>query len=216
MERTTHKKPVPPVAPVEWKAEEESVAEVQKENEQEQALDEKQKESQRKATQPLQEPRTFLQPPSAATLRNELERLVLQDLLGPAGGPEEEVDEQHVHDRYLVGMLAPRDQQIQPEEMDALAVPEEGSVEDGSNDDTALQTASLCPSAIGMSFCVDGNATSLRVTAQWGNYKRIKSETIKTTKGSREDGLETSANGRRLSEYSLKSWCYSCMESCRE
>lgn len=180
------KKPVPSVAvaPVAWKAGDDSVAEVQRENRQEQALDEKHNESLHKATKPLQEPRTFLQPPSAATLRNELERLVLQDLLGPAGGPEEEVDEQHVHDRYLVGMLAPRDQQIQPEEMDALAVPEEGSVEDGSNDDTALQTASLCPSAIGMSFCVDGNATSLRVTAQWGNYKRIKSETIKTTKGS--------------------------------
>lgn len=135
-------------------------------------------------TQPPSEQRTILQPPSAATLRDELEQLVLQDLLGPAGGPEEEVDEQQVHDRYLVGMLAPRDQQIQPEEMDELAVPEEGSVEDGANDDTALQTASLCPSAIGMSFCVDGNVTRLRVTAQWGTYKRVKSETIKTPKGS--------------------------------
>jgi hypothetical protein len=94
---------------------------------------------------PEQQPHSILQPPSAATLRDELERLVLQDLLGPAGGPEEEVDETNVRDRYLVGMLAPRDQQMAPEEMDALAIPEEGSVEDGSNDDTALQVASLCP-----------------------------------------------------------------------
>ncbi|HYU71834.1 MAG TPA: hypothetical protein VEL31_04050 [Ktedonobacteraceae bacterium] len=37
---------------------------------------------------------------------------MLQDLLGPAGGSEEEVDEGSVCDRYLVGALAPRDQQV--------------------------------------------------------------------------------------------------------
>ena len=58
--------------------------------------------------QPIVEaPRSFLQPPSPAALRDELEQLVLQDLLGPAGGPEEELDEGSVRDRYLVGMLAP-------------------------------------------------------------------------------------------------------------
>ncbi len=81
---------------------------------------------------PGQTPRTILQPPSATALRDELERLVLQDLLGPAAGAEEEVDETNVRDRYLVGMLAPRDQQMAPEEMDELAIPEEGSMEDGS------------------------------------------------------------------------------------
>src|SRR6202022_3458900 len=123
--------------------------------------------------QPLPEPpRALLQPLSPSALRDELERLVLQDLLGPAGGPEEEIDEGNVRDRYLVEALAPRDQQVLPEEMDELAIPEEGSVEDGANDDAALHIASLYPSSIGMSFTVDGTATNLSVKASWGHYRR--------------------------------------------
>ena len=128
--------------------------------------------------------RPLLQPLSPSALRDELERLVLQDLLGPAAGLEEEVDEGNVRDRYLVGMLAPRDQQMQPEELDELAIPEEGSVEDGANDDTALQMATFYPSSIGLSFCVEGQATSLSVKAAWGYYKREHSESLKTPKGS--------------------------------
>ncbi len=195
---------IAPTTITEWKGEVQRGDEVQQDGEQEQMVDGKDAKPLRVTPQSLQEPRTVLQPPSAAVLRDELERLVLQDLLGPAGGPEEEVDEQHVHDRYLVGMLAPRDQQIQPEEMDELAVPEEGSVEDGANDDTALQTASLCPSAIGMSFCVDGNTTSLRVTAQWGNYKRVKSETVKTAKGSAKTVWKRQAMGGGYHDIPLK------------
>lgn len=45
--------------------------------------------------------------PSPMKIREKLERMVLLDLLGPVGGPEEEIDEPSVRDRYLVGMLAP-------------------------------------------------------------------------------------------------------------
>src|SRR3954454_15380064 len=41
-------------------------------------------------------------------LRSRLFGMVVNDLLGPAGGPEEEITERNVHDRYLVGVLAPR------------------------------------------------------------------------------------------------------------
>ena len=41
-------------------------------------------------------------------LRAELEAMVRRDLLGPAGGPEEEVDERAVRGRYILGLLAPR------------------------------------------------------------------------------------------------------------
>lgn len=51
-----------------------------------------------------------LAPPPLADLRDELESLVIHDLLGPAGGPDEEVDEDRVRERYLVGMLAPKRQ----------------------------------------------------------------------------------------------------------
>ena len=44
--------------------------------------------------------------PSPTRIREELEQMVLKDLLGPVGGPEEEIDEPSVRDRYLVGMLA--------------------------------------------------------------------------------------------------------------
>jgi hypothetical protein len=48
--------------------------------------------------------------PSQTKIREELERIVLKDLLGPVCGPEEEIDEPSVRDRYLVGVLCLYDQ----------------------------------------------------------------------------------------------------------
>ena len=56
-----------------------------------------------KIARPIRQP--FSNPPSPSAIRDELERLVLLDLLGPAGGPEEEVEDSSVRDRYLVGAL---------------------------------------------------------------------------------------------------------------
>jgi len=177
LHRHEHKSPTnKSVSPVVWEPEEQADANS--------ALPPPEEVQQQPAAKSSAEPlRTMLQPPSPAALRDELEQLVLQDLLGPAGGPEEELDEGSVRDRYLVGMLAPRDQQIVPEELDELAVPEEGSIEDGLNDDTALQITSLFPSSIGMSFCIVDTATSLSVKASWGSYKREHSDNLKTPKG---------------------------------
>ena len=44
---------------------------------------------------------------SGRELRDEVEALMRDDLIGPAGGPEEELLEPPV-DTYLLGMLAPR------------------------------------------------------------------------------------------------------------
>ena len=48
--------------------------------------------------------------------RNELTEMVIRDLLGPAGGPDEELNqyEDHAYQRYLVGMLAPKDERSPP------------------------------------------------------------------------------------------------------
>src|SRR5262245_59326246 len=46
--------------------------------------------------------------PLPTELRAKLEEMVLNDLLGPAGGADEELTQGNVHDRYLVGVLAPR------------------------------------------------------------------------------------------------------------
>jgi hypothetical protein len=56
----------------------------------------------------------LLAPPSQYKIRDELEQLVVADLLGPAGGPEEEVAERQVSERYVTGMLAPRRQRLHP------------------------------------------------------------------------------------------------------
>ena len=76
-------------------------------------------------------------------LRAELEDLVVKDLLGPAGGPEEEVDEPRVSDRYLVGTLSPKRTVVRAAESDTLASDGAGTVEDGNADDLALPIDSL-------------------------------------------------------------------------
>ena len=45
-------------------------------------------------------------------LRDQLQEKVIADLLGPANGPEEIVDEGTVRDRYLVGKLGPKGQSL--------------------------------------------------------------------------------------------------------
>ena len=45
--------------------------------------------------------------PPQHQLRAELEAMVIRDLLGPAQGPDEELIERSVRERYLVGILAP-------------------------------------------------------------------------------------------------------------
>jgi hypothetical protein len=63
-----------------------------------------------------------LQVPPPSQIREELQPALLRDLLGPAGGPEEEVDENRIIDRDLVGLLAPKRQPISAGEFDELAV----------------------------------------------------------------------------------------------
>src|SRR5262245_100249 len=123
-------------------------------------------------------PSPILTVPSSSALRAELERVVLNDLLGPAGGPEEEVDESHVSDRYLVGMMAPRQQRNDPEEFDELAAEGDDTIEDGAADVNTPQASTLFPSSFGMTFCVTGSATALTVTAGWGRYARERSQTL--------------------------------------
>lgn len=121
--------------------------------------------------------------PKPTGLRTELEDLVIRDLLGPAGGPDEEVDESRVADRYLVGILAPRRTVVRAAESDSLASDGAGTVEDGDADDLALPMDSLAPAAIGLTCTVDGTCTRLAVTPRWGRYTREKSTTLTTAAG---------------------------------
>ena len=124
--------------------------------------------------------------PSPTKIREELERMVLNDLLGPVGGPEEEIDEQSVRDRYLVGMLAPKRQELSPEEFDELSQGGSGSVEDGATESSSPTTKTMFPSSFGMTFCVGLEAKALQITARWGHYHRDRSETLTTKSGDKK------------------------------
>lgn len=59
--------------------------------------------------------------PTPLQLRAELEKKVRLDLLGPADGPHEEIEERNVRGRYIAGLLAPRGQSVIPDMEDNLA-----------------------------------------------------------------------------------------------
>lgn len=53
---------------------------------------------------------------SERELRAKLQELVNKDLLGPAGGQKETVAEAAVRGRYILGLLAPRNQTALPDD----------------------------------------------------------------------------------------------------
>ena len=118
-------------------------------------------------------------------LRAELEDLIAKDLLGPAGGADEELPRElgSPRDRYLLGMLAPKAQRLRASENDVLAEDGDAGGEDGSADDAGLSTDSLMPSSIGLTAAVAGDAKALTVGAHWGQYLRVKSEAVTTPTG---------------------------------
>ena len=69
-------------------------------------------------------------------IRDELTKMIVNDLLGPAGGPDEELDqrEDRVFGRYLVGMLAPVAARVDAEEQDALGTDEQDDGEVGATE----------------------------------------------------------------------------------
>ena len=123
---------------------------------------------------------------STHDLRAQLEAAVIADLLGPAGGPEEIVDERTLRDRYLVGKLGPRGQTLQPDEDDPLTSDDiEGELDEGGVDGEdgvaearlpAAVAVSMQPASLGLSFVVAGEATALQLTARWGRYERVRVE----------------------------------------
>src|ERR1700722_9932412 len=128
--------------------------------------------------------------PSQYLLRAELEKMVLGDLLGPAGGETEEQTERTVRARYLVGVMAPSRAPIaaakpavdEEEDEEIPLIPDELSeggsdtADDGKTDADTPVTQAHLPSSFGMTFCVDGEVKSIQVNASWGQYKREKRE----------------------------------------
>jgi hypothetical protein len=75
-----------------------------------------------------------------------------------------------VRDRYLVGMLAPKRQELSPEEFDELPQGGSGPAEDGPTEATSPSAKTTFPSSFGLTFCVDLDAKELQLTVRWGHY----------------------------------------------
>ena len=117
------------------------------------------------------------------SIRRQLHAAVADDLLGPAEGPHEEIVDSSVRSRYLVGQLAPMNLVLEPDDQDEL--PKEGTTvnDDGESEEDRLQSESLMPSSIGLTFAVDSSFDRIRVEARWGRYDRTKSELGLLTEG---------------------------------
>ncbi|MET3497097.1 DISARM system helicase DrmA [Variovorax boronicumulans] len=138
-----------------------------------------------------------------AYIRELLQLAVMDDLLGPAGGPHERIVDMGVRDRYLVGKLAPReagqggieglagplanDDIEEPTDPEPPGLHEPGAefgtttgrVEpesDATDEIDAASNQSLVPSSLGMTFCVDGDAKCIEVELRWGRYERVSNE----------------------------------------
>jgi hypothetical protein len=111
--------------------------------------------------------------PSSLDLRAELEDMVLKDLLGPAGGPDEIVEEDVVRRRYILGLLGPKGQSAVPDEDDGLAIGGAGTDQDGKAASPIAPTASMLPSSFGLTFSVGAQTETIQVTVRWGYYRRV-------------------------------------------
>ena len=143
-------------------------------------------------------------PAEQSYLRQLLQLAVVDDLLGPANGPFEEVIGMSVRDRYLVGKLAPKTlgpmspfsglpksavqapapDGFQPYQGRNEPGAEFNSAEGGFDPDESDQPAneasanlSLVPSSLGLTFCLDGDVEGVELEVRWGRYERGDSET---------------------------------------
>lgn len=113
--------------------------------------------------------------PSA--IRDELTDMVVRDLLGPAGGSDEELSqyEDHAYSRYLVGMLAPKGNEVAGGELDELAAGDGDDGEESAPESGVPAGSTYFPSSMGLSFVVDTQVEEIIVEAEWGQYLREKS-----------------------------------------
>jgi hypothetical protein len=149
-----------------------------------------------------------------AYIRDLLQYAAMDDLLGPANGPNEQIVDMSVRDRYLVGKLAPREvadegndwdnspiDEAEDEEPDDLFVktqenPSEvaktlGKGESEVSDEIDVsKNKSLVPSSFGITFCVDGEVDSIEIDARWGRYERIYDHEVTKKRKNKETGEE--------------------------
>lgn len=124
----------------------------------------------------LSESGTVLEQPTAAAIRDELQRLVIADRHGPLGGETEEFGTESPTDRYLLGRLAPDGTVVEPDDQDENPEASSADPGDGQPEPSAPNITSLAPSALGCTAYVTGDTATLTVSAQWASYERVHSD----------------------------------------
>lgn len=114
--------------------------------------------------------------PNAIELRELLHSMALKNLIGPENGEAEEVDEPHVYEHYLSGIVAPRNRKFSPNEADDLG-DNESSPDDGPIEPAQPSVMTMFPSSIGLTFTLPHEIEKLEVTAHFGHYTRGESAT---------------------------------------
>ncbi len=117
-------------------------------------------------------------------VRDAMHRIIALDLLGPAGGPDEELLDDAPRTRYVVGTLAPKGEKAS----DLATVDElDGAGESGNGEGDAegkpAASSTLFASSIGLTFVVAAGVESISIEATWGAFDRVQSELHETAKG---------------------------------
>ena len=161
-----------------------------------------------------------------AYIRELLQFAVTDDLLGPANGPNEQIVDMGVRERYLVGKFAPTvsetggieglegplagDDAEEPTDLDIHSGRHEPGAEfegstgrvsaDDSNGDEidAASNQSLVPSSFGMTFCVSGDVKKVEIEARWGRYERDYDTEIFKVRKNRDTGVEEQGPRARI------------------
>lgn len=133
---------------------------------------------------PLDTPQDFADA-SSFQVRDELEDLVRRDLLGPWDGELEEFAPRAMgpRERYLVGMLGPKQREKVKGTGDAAEVAEVDAPVQGDGSDGELpeivspqKLGRMWASSMGLSFSVPGDVDALVVQAGWGRYDLRETE----------------------------------------
>jgi len=125
--------------------------------------------------------------PTQYILREEIQQAIYRDLLGPVNGETEEVLEDNLLERYLLGILAPKTRQKlaeeQKEQQDEDLPVSENSTEEGSSEASMPLSNTLFPSSFGLTFCVEQQVKAIQITARWGQYQREDSQIYQKENG---------------------------------
>jgi len=110
--------------------------------------------------------------------REELSRLLIEDLVGPAGGPEEVLDDAPIT-RYVAGILYPAGGGWNTAGMadDAENVDEADGYDEVVNPDPAVAMANVRnPASMGLSFSVRADCSRIRVSVEAARYTPLPTE----------------------------------------